>query len=68
MVRFQSELGVKCDHCHVPNEWEKDDRAAKQTARKMILMVRAINRDHLAGKTEVSCRICHGGKPKPEAP
>src|SRR4030095_4026147 len=32
---FTRSLGVDCTHCHVPGEFEKDDKAAKQTARKM---------------------------------
>src|SRR5262245_6714319 len=28
-------FGVDCSHCHVVDQWEKDDKAPKQTARAM---------------------------------
>lgn len=65
MIRFQAALGVKCDHCHVPNQWEREKRAAKQVARKMIEMVHSINRVHFDGRAAVSCETCHRGQPKP---
>lgn len=34
-VAFNGALGVDCTHCHTPGQWEKDDKEAKQTARKM---------------------------------
>lgn len=66
-----SSLGVSCAHCHVRDEkqaWvmEKDDKPAKQTARQMILMTRAINKGHFKGETTVTCATCHGGHAKPE--
>jgi hypothetical protein len=66
MNRFTQFLNVNCDHCHVPAEFEKDDKAAKQTARKMYHMVRLIGRE-LATST-VTCYTCHRGRPQPEAP
>src|SRR6476469_1868413 len=36
-------LGVGCNHCHVVNQFAKDDKPTKQTARRMILMMRKIN-------------------------
>jgi len=35
-------LGVECTHCHVQGEFEKDDKPAKETTRKMFRMVRGI--------------------------
>src|SRR5688500_10556778 len=35
---FTRGLGVKCTHCHVAGEWDRDDKATKQTAREMSRM------------------------------
>ncbi|HET7451224.1 MAG TPA: c-type cytochrome, partial [Thermoanaerobaculia bacterium] len=63
-------LGVKCSYCHVTNDtgrWpmEKDDKAAKNTARKMIRMMRAINDANFKGNPEVTCATCHHGSVDP---
>lgn len=67
---MRASLGVHCDFCHVVTkeagwQWEKDDKPAKQTARKMIEMVEQLNRDRFAGQTEVSCYTCHRGHQRP---
>lgn len=65
-------LGVSCAHCHVKDPatqaWtmEKDDQPAKQTARQMIQMTRALNKTHFRGETVVTCATCHQGRVKPE--
>src|SRR3982750_3601046 len=38
---FTGALGVKCNFCHVPGQWEKDDKEEKRTAREMIKMTLA---------------------------
>ena len=38
-------LGVECAHCHTPPAMEKDDKPAKETARRMLAMVSEINRN-----------------------
>jgi photosynthetic reaction center cytochrome c subunit len=63
-------LGVSCAHCHVTSDkgrWpmEKDDKTAKQTARKMILMARQINENNFDGTNVVTCATCHQGHVKP---
>ena len=60
-------LGVECNHCHVGSEFDKEDKPAKQTARKMLLMVRAINKDHFDDRGPVTCWMCHRGSAKPES-
>ncbi|MEW6213341.1 MAG: c-type cytochrome, partial [Acidobacteriota bacterium] len=69
MNMFASSLGVRCDFCHVRqgNEWayEKDDKKAKQTARKMIEMTINLNKASFEGKPEVSCFTCHVGHEHP---
>lgn len=59
-------LGVECKYCHV-NPWESDQRQTKQTARKMMAMLFAINKDNFEGRTEVTCYTCHQGNHQPVA-
>ena len=65
MQFFEASLGVTCNHCHAA------DRAAntpiKETARQMISMVKAINRDNFKGAKTVTCNTCHRGATEPEA-
>lgn len=64
-------LGVECEFCHVQGaggrlEFDKDDKKNKQTARKMMEMMFAINKDNFDGRREVTCYSCHRGSPDPE--
>lgn len=63
---FSKSLGVDCTHCHVENEFEKDDKPAKQTARKMYRMSQLVRKELNVGK--VTCYTCHRGQPQPEKP
>jgi hypothetical protein len=65
MQFISASLGVDCEHCHVEHAPEKDDRKEKQTARRMIAMTAAINRDTFEGKREVTCWSCHRGSIHP---
>jgi len=67
MQFFTRSLGVDCAYCHVPNDFDKDDKAAKNTARKMLNMVHQINGDNFPQNQTVSCLMCHRGSAKPEA-
>jgi hypothetical protein len=64
MAAFKGSLGVDCTYCHINNEFDKDDKPAKQVARKMIELVRDNNEKLGAGR--VSCNTCHRGQPRPE--
>lgn len=64
MAFISGSLGVRCSYCHV-NPFEKDDRPAKQTARKMIRMVFDLNRGGFGAQASVSCYTCHRGQPRP---
>lgn len=72
---FGRSLGVSCGFCHVPGKWDLDDKQEKNTARIMIAMVGAINRDYLS-KVPVdsgppptaNCFTCHRGMPRPMGP
>jgi Photosynthetic reaction centre cytochrome C subunit len=57
-------LGVTCQHCHT-NQFAQDDKLAKQTARRMIAMMRAINQENFSDKLVVNCYTCHRGQRKP---
>jgi hypothetical protein len=79
MRNFTSDLGVRCQFCHVGEEgkpldsfdFASDEKRTKQVARQMMLMVREINRrvDTLprAGGTalQVTCGTCHRGVNRP---
>jgi photosynthetic reaction center cytochrome c subunit len=65
MQFITASLGVQCDFCHVENAFDKDDKKTKQTARKMMQMMFAINKDNFDGHREVTCYACHRGAPKP---
>jgi len=67
MQFINSSLGVQCDFCHLENAFDKDDKEPKQTARKMIRMMLAINQANFSGEREVTCYACHRGARKPVA-
>jgi photosynthetic reaction center cytochrome c subunit len=67
MQFISSSLGVECNFCHVEGHFEKDDKKPKQTARDMIQMAFAINKNNFDGRREVTCFSCHHGSPKPPA-
>src|ERR1700730_10543830 len=60
-------LGVECSFCHVEGAPEKDDKKPKQTARKMMQMMFAINQENFERKREVTCYSCHHGSSHPVA-
>jgi hypothetical protein len=69
---YSRALGVSCVHCHVPDQWEKDDKPAKQIARDMSKMAHTIifdllrNIDGLKDRSPlVNCTTCHRGQMKP---
>ncbi len=64
MFAFKSSLGVDCTYCHIKDQFEKDDKAQKQTARKMIQLVRDTN-TKLGTTTRVTCFTCHRGQTRP---
>ncbi|HEV2421407.1 MAG TPA: c-type cytochrome [Candidatus Acidoferrales bacterium] len=58
-------LGVKCDYCHVQDNFPSDDKRPKQTARQMMTMLFAINNNNFGGRPQVSCFTCHQGHQEP---
>src|SRR6201993_1173623 len=67
MQFISASLGVECEFCHVEHAFDKDDKKSKATARKMIQMQLAINKDNFEGHTEVTCNSCHRGSHSPVA-
>lgn len=66
-VAYAASLGVECTHCHVANEWEKDDKEPKATARKMWALMQETNQKLAAIKqgAAINCTTCHRGQTKP---
>jgi outer membrane lipoprotein-sorting protein len=68
---FSASLGLNCTSCHgVASASEAarfaDDPPLKKTARRMVLMVRAINKDNFGGASMVTCYSCHRGGDRPK--
>ena len=66
MFAFKFALGVECTYCHVKDQFEKDDKPTKQTARKMIQVTRNANKE-IGGAARVTCFTCHRGQTRPPA-
>lgn len=69
-------LGVTCGTCHVRGNFASEDKPQKQTARKMLEMVKTINKstfpdykpkdgESVLGK--VTCYTCHRGETTPKS-
>jgi photosynthetic reaction center cytochrome c subunit len=68
---FAAALSLNCTECHTPeseNSWAKyaDDTPLKQTSRRMMQMVTAINRQNFGGARAVTCYTCHHGTQRPK--
>jgi photosynthetic reaction center cytochrome c subunit len=71
MSFFAASVGLNCVYCHVEQSMENWDRFAedvprKQTARAMILMVNALNKNSFGGKRALTCYSCHRGAERPK--
>jgi photosynthetic reaction center cytochrome c subunit len=67
---FSAALGLSCEDCHDANDsnWANyalDTGVKKRTARRMVLMMSAINRDSFGGRQVVTCYTCHRGSTSP---
>ncbi len=67
MQFITASLGVDCETCHVAGKFEADDKNTKKTAREMMAMVAAINKDSFRGRLTVTCNTCHRGSIRPVA-
>jgi photosynthetic reaction center cytochrome c subunit len=67
---FCASLGQSCEYCHDLAHGTWDDYAAdndrKNMARKMVLMMNAINKANFNGRREVTCYSCHNGGSRPK--
>jgi photosynthetic reaction center cytochrome c subunit len=68
---FSASLSLNCTDCHVSessDSWARyaDDTPLKQTARRMVVMVNAINKADFGGARMVTCYTCHRGGNRPE--
>jgi len=59
-------LGYDCSNCHPgagtdQMNWVTDSNPRKKTARRMVEMVAAINREHFGSTQVVTCWTCHHG-------
>jgi hypothetical protein len=68
-------LGVNCGTCHVRGNFAAEDKPQKQTARKMLEMVKALNKANFPdykpkdGESvlgRVTCYTCHHGETSPK--
>ena len=64
---FSASLGVNCNYCHVEGDFAKDGKEEKESAREMIKMNLALNKDYFNGRTEISCNTCHQGHTHPQS-
>lgn len=67
MQFISASLGVDCEFCHVQGKFELDDKRAKKTAREMMAMTAAINKNSFGGRQQVTCNSCHRGSERPVA-
>jgi hypothetical protein len=69
---YSRSLGVNCAHCHVVDQWDKDDKPTKPIAREMAKMSQTINNEFLkniknlkGANPGVNCTTCHRGQTTP---
>src|SRR5580700_1213519 len=65
MQFIASSLGVERTFCHIQGQMELDDKPAKKTARNMMAMTAAINKEIFRGQLQVTCYSCHRGSARP---
>jgi photosynthetic reaction center cytochrome c subunit len=68
---FSASLGTDCTFCHVAESygnWEKfaDELPRKQTARRMMRMMGAINQAYFDRRQVLTCYSCHRGFERPK--
>ncbi len=75
MEFWSRSLGTTCQHCHVVDQWAKDDKPEKQITRDMAAMVGEINSKLLPNiknldskNPRIGCWTCHHGSIKPQGP
>jgi photosynthetic reaction center cytochrome c subunit len=71
MGMFSAALSLNCIDCHTAESvgtWDRfaDETPLKQTARRMVQMVNAINKENFKGVRSVTCYTCHHGDLHPK--
>jgi len=71
MGMFAAATSLNCTSCHASDNtttWDKFavDTPLKQTARRMMNMVNAINKTQFKGVRSVTCYTCHHGDQRPK--
>ena len=72
---YSRALGVNCKHCHVEDDFSKDDKRPKRCARDMALMHFSINQQLVKMQNLepnpnghfINCSTCHRGQIDPMA-
>jgi photosynthetic reaction center cytochrome c subunit len=72
MGMFSAATGLNCAHCHAIDNgggWEAYavETPLKQTARRMLRMMNAINKDNFGGTRAITCNTCHRGDQRPKS-
>lgn len=70
MGMFSAATGLNCTNCHAADNstsWDSYavDTRLKQTARRMLRIVNAINKDSFGGARAITCYTCHRGDQRP---
>lgn len=68
---FAASLSLNCTDCHgdaSASSWANyaTDTPMKNTARRMVVMVNAINKANFAGTPSITCYTCHRGSQRPK--
>ena len=68
---FAASLSLNCSDCHSQasaSNWANyaDDIPIKQQARRMVVMVNALNKMNFGGAPAVTCYTCHRGSQRPK--
>ena len=68
---FSASLNANCTYCHGDDSggnWAKyaEDTPLKQTARRMVLTMNAINNAEFGGERKVTCYTCHRSANRPK--
>jgi len=65
---ISASLSMNCSDCHDPTNAASyaTDNPRKQVARRMIVMVDALNKANFGGRRQVTCYSCHRGADRPK--
>ena len=68
---FSAALGISCENCHSLSDkswadYALDTTDKKKTARRMVVIMQAINKNYFGGRQVVTCFSCHRGGDHPK--